>query len=119
MEDLPDEFRSELGSRIAYGEDARLLEITHFDHVWGKAFASGLGANVGKIQAEVTRLLRLGIDWSGSRWRPRMRWRRGGRGVEILRRHESPYNPRWRHEGLGRPRHRQPTVGLTPCVERW
>ena len=62
MEDLPDKFPSELGSRIAYGEDARLLENTHFDHAWGKAFASGLAANVEKIQAEVTRRLRLGIE---------------------------------------------------------
>ena len=40
MDDLPDDFRSRLAYRIAYGEAARLAEIARFDQGYGRDFAA-------------------------------------------------------------------------------
>jgi hypothetical protein len=61
MNELPDDLQSKLGYRIAYGEAARLAEMSRFDHGWGKDFAAGFGGDELDIEAEVTRRLGHGI----------------------------------------------------------
>jgi hypothetical protein len=62
MDDLPDDFRSRLAYRIAYGEAARLAEIARFDHGYGRDFAARVGDQAGAIEQEVIRRLGPGID---------------------------------------------------------
>ena len=62
MDDLPDDFRSRLAYRIAYGEAARLAEIARFDHGYGRDFAAGVGDQAGAIEQEVIRRLGSGVD---------------------------------------------------------
>jgi hypothetical protein len=46
--------------RIAYGEASRLIEMSRFDHAWGRDFAAGVDSRVESILAEVIR--RIGDD---------------------------------------------------------
>ena len=62
MDDLPDDFRSRLAYRIAYGEAARLAEIARFDHGYGRDFAARAGDQAEAIQQEVMRRVGPGVD---------------------------------------------------------
>jgi hypothetical protein len=62
MDDLPDEPMSWIYYRIAYGEAARLAEITRFDHAFGKDAAAGLGPEAEAIEREVIRRMGPKID---------------------------------------------------------
>jgi hypothetical protein len=55
MDQLPDDLMSRIGYRIAYGEAARLLEISRFEHGWGRDFAAGIGGEGDAIGREVLR----------------------------------------------------------------
>lgn len=57
MQDLPDDLRSRVGYRIAFGEAARLAEMAAFDHGWGRDFAAGVGGEAAAIEREVRRRL--------------------------------------------------------------
>lgn len=57
MDDLPDDLTARLGYRIAYGEAARLVEMSRFDHGWGRDFAAGVGDASDAIAREVRRRL--------------------------------------------------------------
>ena len=61
LEELPDDLMSRLGYRIAYGEAARLYEMSAFDHGWGRDFAAGVGGEADEIEKEVVRRLNSGI----------------------------------------------------------
>jgi hypothetical protein len=54
LEDLPDDLKSRLGYRIAYGEAARLAEMASFDHGCGRDFAARVGGEADAIEREVT-----------------------------------------------------------------
>jgi hypothetical protein len=62
VDDLPDNFKSRLAYRIAYGEAARLAEIARFDHGWGRDFAAGIGSESEAIEREVTRRMPPGVN---------------------------------------------------------
>jgi hypothetical protein len=55
LEDLLRDLMSKMGYRIAYGEAARLAEMTRFDHGWGRGFAAGVGGEAEAIEREVMR----------------------------------------------------------------
>jgi hypothetical protein len=41
--------------RIAYGEASRLIEMSRYDHAWGRDFAAGVDSRAEAILAEVIR----------------------------------------------------------------
>jgi len=55
LRELPEDMVSRVGCRIAYGEAARLFEMSRFDHGWGKDFAAGIGGEADAIEKEVLR----------------------------------------------------------------
>ena len=62
MDDLPDDFRSRLRHRIAYGEAARLAENARFDHAYGRDAAARIGGHVEAIGRAVMRRMGPEID---------------------------------------------------------
>jgi hypothetical protein len=80
VDDLLDDFVARLDYRIACGEAARLLEMSRFDHGWGRDFAAGVKGEAEDIEREVRRrlgpgvhpeLIRLAVDDVMERRRPR------------------------------------------------
>ena len=80
MSDFPDDLTSRMGYRIAYGEAARLFEMSRFDHGWGRDFAAGIGGEPEAIARQVRRrlgpsiaedLIRLAVEDAVSERRPR------------------------------------------------
>ena len=56
-DELPNDMRSRLGNRIAYGEAARLHEMAAYDHGWGRDFAAGVGGGADATEREVLKRL--------------------------------------------------------------
>ena len=52
---------SRIGYRMAYGEAARLAEISRFDHGWGRDFAAGVSGEADSIEREVQRRVGPGV----------------------------------------------------------
>ncbi len=80
MGDFSDDLTARLGYRIAYGEAARLVEISRFDHGWGCDFATRLSSRPDAIVREVRRrvspsiadeLIRLAVEDVVSERKPR------------------------------------------------
>jgi hypothetical protein len=53
LRELPDDLVSKMGCRTAYGEAARLAEMSRFDHGWGRHFAAQVGGEAEAIEREV------------------------------------------------------------------
>ena len=61
IDELPDDLTSRIGYRMAYGEAARLAEMSRFDHGWGRDFAAGVGGEADAIEREVRRRVGTGV----------------------------------------------------------
>jgi hypothetical protein len=61
MNDLPHDLESRISYRLAYGEAARLAEMSRFDHGWGRDLAAGVGGEAGAIEREILRRVGTGV----------------------------------------------------------